>query len=167
MSIEKLRHGPVMIAFIENCTSDDQASVKSALLSLHEEIKRSPGIFPQTSRSNILFGYIEKYGELSKLLRKLVQLPAIDSTDASTGSGKPQFAFLDLATENIAATMSSAQGMEISDNVKSESKLLDMLMLFVGNFKSYALNTSALLPLESPGATDSVKTEDIDGDSNE
>jgi hypothetical protein len=168
-SIEKMRHSPVLIAFIENCTTDMQSSVKSALSLLDEDLQREPNSFPQTSRSNILVSYIEKSGELAKLLRTLVQIApetatAGDATEATTLSvSGPQFALLDLATENIATHMTTEQVQEIS-SAPSPSMMRVALKRFVEKYRSYEVETSPLQPLDSSNGEDGDKSEEEDID---
>lgn len=140
-SIEKLRHSPVLIAFVENCTVAVQEEVREALSALNDDLRSAPDTFPQASRSNLLLSYMDKSGELSKLLRKLVQVPAEDSPYAM---GNPQFAILDLATENISASMSLGQSTEIADRFTNGVDMKHVLQRFVDKYQTYQLKTSSL-----------------------
>ena len=172
-SIEKMRHTAVLIAFIEDCSSAKKASVKSALLALEAELQSTPDSFPQTSRSNILISYIEKSGELAKLLRKLVQIPPARSSESDAITvGQPQFAMLDLATDNIAANdmllleQTPHNSLEGGDVSFQSNNLQESLKIFINRYRTYQLNT---FPLQSPVASPSTGGEDnaIDATSEE
>jgi hypothetical protein len=168
ISIEKMRYSPVLVAFIENCSSAVQSTVKSTLSSLEKDLRSAPDSFPLTSRSNILISYIEKSGELANLLRKLAQVPAISTENKS--SVQPQFAILDLATENIAANdITTRLDVQAPPAVGSDPSsfpsqtLQHMLKEFVNKYQSYELETFPLRPF----AADSTNDEDADSSASE